>query len=115
MWAWLRWPLAVALLALAVALVYDVAPNVDQPFRFITPGSVLAVAAWLLASLGFSFYVGNVGRYGATYGSLGGVGVLLLYRFISAAALLLGAEVNAEIHHAHQGGEGGAGAGKRGT
>ncbi len=71
LWTWLRWPVAVLLLMLAVAVVYYVVPNVDQPFRFITPGSVLAVIVWILASLGFSYYVSNFGSYGATYGSLG--------------------------------------------
>ncbi len=102
-WTWLRWPIAALLLALAAAVVYYVAPNVDQPFRVITPGSVLAVVIWIAASLGFSFYVSNFGNYGATYGSLGGVVILLLYFFISAAVLLLGAEVNAVIYHATQG------------
>lgn len=118
LWAWLRWPAATLLLALAVAIVYYAAPNVEQPFRLITPGAVVAVIAWLLASLGFSYYVGHFGDYGATYGSLGGVVVLLLYFFISSAALLLGAEVNAEIHHARQGdrgdSRGDAGAGRAG-
>ena len=105
LWTWLRWPVAVLLLGLAVAVVYYVAPDVDQPFRLVTPGSVLAVVAWVAASLGFSYYVANVANYGATYGSLGGVVVLLLYFFLSAAVLLLGAEVNAVIHHAASGSE----------
>jgi membrane protein len=103
LWTWLRWPVAALLLALAAAVVYYVAPNVDQPFRIITPGSVLAVAAWIATSLGFSFYVSAFGNYGATYGSLAGVVVLLVYFFVSAAVLLLGAEVNAVVYHATQG------------
>ncbi len=103
LWTWLRWPVAIVLLLLAIAVIYYVAPNVDQPFRLITPGSVLAVAAWVVATLGFSFYVSNFGNYSATYGSLGGVVVLLLYFFISAATLLLGAEVNAVIYKARYG------------
>jgi membrane protein len=98
-WAWLRWPVAIFLLMLAVAIIYYFGPNVDQPFRFITPGSVLAVAVWIAASLGFSYYVSNFADYGATYGSLGAVIVLLFYFFISAAVLLFGAEVNAELYH----------------
>ncbi len=112
LWSWLRWPIAALLLALAAAVVYYVAPNVDQPFRLITPGSVLAVVIWIAASLGFSFYVSNFGNYGATYGSLGGVVVLLLYFFISASVLLLGAEVNAVIYHANEGRSGTAVANK---
>jgi membrane protein len=104
LWAWFRWPLAVLLLMLAVAIVYYVTPNVEQDFRFITPGSVLAVLIWVLASLGFTYYVSNFGNFGATYGSLGAVIVLLLYFFISSAVLLFGAEVNAVIeHHAPEG------------
>ncbi len=99
-WTWLRWPVAVLLLMLTAAIIYYVAPNVEQPFAFITPGAVLAVIVWIIASLGFSLYVANVANYSATYGSLGGVVVLLFYFFISAAVLLLGAEINSEVHHA---------------
>ena len=103
-WAWLRWPVTIFLLMLAVAIIYYFGPNVDQPFRFVTPGSVLAVAVWISASLGFSYYVSNFADYGATYGSLGAVIVLLFYFFISAAVLLFGAEVNAQLyHHAAEG------------
>jgi hypothetical protein len=71
--------------------------NIDQPFKFLTPGAVIAVVTWILASLGFSFYVAHFGNYGATYGSLGGIVILLFYFFISAAVLLFGAEINATI------------------
>ena len=91
-WTWLRWPVVVVLLLLMVALIYYLGPNIDQPFRYVTPGSVSAVVVWILASLGFSAYVENFGNYGATYGSLGGMIVLLLYFFVSAAVLLFGAE-----------------------
>ena len=98
-WTWARIPVAVVVLMLAAALVYGLFPNVDQPFRFITPGSVLAVIVWILASLGFSWYVANFASYNATYGSLAAVIVLLFYFFISAAILLFGAELNAEVYH----------------
>lgn len=110
LWTWLRLPAAVVLLVLAVAVVYYAFPNVEQPFRLITPGAILAVVAWVLASLGFGYYLSNLANYGATYGSLGGVIALLLYLFISSAVLLLGAEVNAEIHRASAGGEAPGGA-----
>lgn len=100
-WTWLRWPVVVLLLLLVVALIYYLGPNISQPFRYVTPGSVSAVVVWILASIGFSLYVENFGNYGATYGSLGGMVVLLLYFFVSAAVLLFGAEVNAVIHPAH--------------
>lgn len=102
-WTWLRWPVAVLLLMLTAAVVYYVAPNVDQPFRFITPGAALTVIIWIIASLGFSLYVTNIANYTATYGTLGGVVVLLFYFFISASVLLLGAEINAEVHYAKAG------------
>lgn len=97
LWTWLRWPVLALLLMVAAALIYHVAPNVDQPFVLLTPGAVLAVIVWVLASVGFSYYVSNFANYGATYGSLGGIIVLLLYFYISSAVLLLGAEVNAEL------------------
>jgi membrane protein len=102
-WTWLRWPVAVLLLMLTAAVIYYVAPNVEQPFRFITPGAVLAVIVWIIASLGFSLYVATFANYSATYGTLGGVVVLLFYFFISASVLLLGAEINAEVHYAKAG------------
>jgi membrane protein len=104
LWGLLRWPVAILLLMLVVAAVYYMAPDVEQSFRFITPGSILAVLVWIIASLGFSYYVQNFGNYSATYGSIGAIIVLLLYFFISAAVLLFGAEVNAVIeHHAPEG------------
>jgi membrane protein len=98
-WTWARIPVAVVLLMLAAALVYYLFPNIDQPFRFITPGSVLAVIVWVLASLGFSWYVANFASYNATYGSLAAIVVLLFYFFISSVILLFGAELNAEVYH----------------
>ncbi len=99
LWNWLRWPVAVLLLTLVVALVYYVAPDVEQNFRFITPGAVLAVIVWIVASLGFGLYVQNFADYSATYGSIGAIIVLLLYFYISSSVLLFGAEVNATIEH----------------
>lgn len=100
LWTWLRWPVIVILMMLVVAMLYYVTPDVEQEFRFITPGSVLAVIVWIAASVGFGIYVQNFGNYDATYGSIGAVIVLLLYFYISAAVLLFGAEMNAVIEHA---------------
>ena len=105
LWAWLRFPVAILLLMVFVALVYYMFPNTDQPFRFITPGSVLSVIVWIASSFGFSYYVSNFANYSAIYGSLGAVIVMLLYIFISAAVLLFGAEVNAEIYKQFADGE----------
>lgn len=98
LWTWLRWPVLAVLLTLAAALVYYVAPNVDQPFALITPGAALTVIIWIISAVGFSIYVSNFADYSATYGSLGGVIVLLFFFFISSAVLLLGAEINAELY-----------------
>ncbi|PLS87349.1 MAG: ribonuclease BN [Actinobacteria bacterium] len=97
-WTWARIPVAVVLLVMVAALVYYLFPNTGQPFRVVTPGAVLAVTVWVLASLGFSWYVSNFASYNATYGALAAVIVLLFYFFISAAILLFGAELNAEVY-----------------
>ncbi|WP_022962615.1 YihY/virulence factor BrkB family protein [Halopseudomonas pelagia] len=99
-WDWLRWPVVVLLLMFVVAMIYYVTPNVEQTFRFITPGSVLAVIVWVAASLGFGLYVRNFGNFQLFYGSIGAVIILLLYFYISASVLLFGAELNAVIEHA---------------
>jgi membrane protein len=98
LWTWLRIPAAILIMALILALVYYLFPNTKQPFRLITPGALIAVIVWVAASLGFSFYVSNFGSYSATYGALAAVIVLLFYFYISAAVLLFGAEVNAEVY-----------------
>lgn len=99
LWAWLRLPVALVLLMLAVSLVYWLVPDANQSFRLVTPGAALAVISWLAASLAFSFYLTNFADYSVIYGSLGVAIALLLYFYISAIVLLLGAEVNAEIQH----------------
>ncbi|HEN8712778.1 YihY/virulence factor BrkB family protein [Pseudomonas sp. GD03746] len=98
-WTILRWPAIIILMMVAVAVIYYVMPDVKQKFRFITPGSVLAVVVWIIASLAFAYYVKTFADYNAMYGSIGAIIVLLLYFYISAAVLLLGAEMNAVIEH----------------
>ncbi len=98
-WTWARIPVAIVVLILVAALVYYLFPNTRQPFRIVTPGAVLAVIVWVLASLGFSWYVANFASYSATYGALAAVIVLLFYFFISAAILLFGAELNSQVYH----------------
>lgn len=105
LWALLRWPAAILLLMLVVAILYYLMPDVEQAFRFITPGSVIAVVIWISASLGFGFYVSNFGNYDAMYGGIGAMIVLLLFFYISSAVLLLGAELNAAIEHASRDGK----------
>ena len=96
-WGVVSWPVLVALVLTAVALVYHFAPATRPPWRWITAGSLLALAVWLAASLALRWYVGQVANYNATYGSIGGVILLLLWLYVTAGVLLLGAEVNAEI------------------
>jgi membrane protein len=96
---WLRLPAAGLLMMFLWATLYYALPDVEQDFKFITPGSVMGVIVWILASWGFSVYVANFGKYEATYGSVGGIIVMLLWMWISSVVLLFGAEVNAVIEH----------------
>ena len=92
-----RWLGLVVAVLVALAVLYRWGPHRDvQIFRWLTVGSVVATALWLVASLGFSVYVDNFGSYGKTYGSLAGVVVLLLWLWLTAFAVLFGAEINAE-------------------
>jgi len=84
----------------ALALVYYFAPDVEQAWKWITPGAVFAVLATLLVSLGFSLYVSHFGSYNKTYGSLGAVIVFLTWLYLTGLCLLVGGEINAEIEHA---------------
>ena len=101
-WTWkiLQWPIAFLLVSTALGLVYYFAPDAEQEWVWITPGAVVATLLWVLVSLGFKFYAVTFGDYNATYGAVGGVVVLLLWFYISAVAILAGAELNAEIEHA---------------
>jgi membrane protein len=97
--SWLRWPLTAAVVMLASALAYYLLPDVKQKFRYITPGSVIGTALWMLATWGFGLYVSHFGSYDATYGSIGGVIILLTWFYISAAIFLLGGKLNAVLEH----------------
>jgi membrane protein len=101
-WTWkiLQWPLVFALACTGIAMIYYFAPDAEQDWVWLTPGSILSTMLWLLASLAFKYYVVNISSYAATYGALGGVMVLMLWFYISGAAILFGAEMNAEIEHA---------------
>lgn len=96
-WDYAKWPVLLVLFSLLIAILYWVAPNVRQPgFRFFTPGSILAVVLWVIASLAFTVYVANFGSYNRTYGAFGGIIVFLVWLWIGNIAVLLGAEFNAE-------------------
>jgi membrane protein len=104
-WQIVRWPLAIALVIIGIDLIYYFAPNADQEWVWITPGAVLATLLWIAGSLGFNFYMRRFGDFDATYGTLGGVVVLLMWFYITGLAILIGAELNAEIDKASEYGE----------
>lgn len=94
------WIIAAALASAAIAAIYRYGPDRDAAkWRWLTPGSIVATLLWLVATLGFGFYVSRFGSYNATYGSLGAVVVLLMWLYLSAYVLLMGAELNSEIEH----------------
>lgn len=101
-WTWkiLQWPIVVGLVMTAIAFVYYFAPDVDQDWIWITPGSVLATILWFLGSLGFRYYVVNFNNYEATYGAIAGMMLLLMWFYVSGIAVVIGAELNVEIEHA---------------
>jgi membrane protein len=97
-WNIAKWPVLLLFVSFLFAVLYWAAPNVKQPgFRWITPGGVLAVIGWVIASAAFAFYVGNFGSYNKTYGALAGPIVFLVWLWISNVMILLGAEFNAEL------------------
>lgn len=100
LWGWLRFPVAFSLLAVVLSLVYRYGPDARQRFRTVGLGAALAVLLWAISSVGFSFYLASFADYGVTYGSLGAAVGLLFYLNLSAAVVLLGAEVNAAVYQA---------------
>jgi membrane protein len=102
-WDIAKWPLLVLIVAVMLAILYYSAPNVRQPaFRSVTPGSLLGVAVWIVASAAFALYVANFGSYNKTYGSLGGIIIFLVWLWLTNVAVLLGAELNAELERRRQ-------------
>jgi membrane protein len=101
-WTWwiLQWPVVFVLITAAMGIIYYFAPDAEQDWVWLTPGSVVATALWILFSLGFRIYVTNFTNYNETYGAIGGVIVLLLWFYATGLAILIGAELNAEIEHA---------------
>jgi membrane protein len=100
-WTWkiVQWPVVCVLVSGAIGLVYYFAPDAEQDWVWLTPGSIAATVMWLAASLGFKFYIASANPY-ESYGLIGGVMVLMLWLYISGLVILLGAEMNAEIEHA---------------
>jgi|SRR6185312_8364460 len=103
LWSVLRWPVAVLAMMTMVACVYYFLPNVRQKWRFITPGSTVAVLAWIAASLGFRLYVSHFSSYAKTYGALGTVVILLVWLYLSGLMVILGGEINAILDRVHKG------------
>jgi membrane protein len=102
-WRIVKWPVIALAVVLIVALLYYSTPNVQQPkFRWISVGAIVAIVVWVLASVGFAFYVANFGSYNKTYGSLAGVVVSLLFLWITNLALLFGAELDAELERGRE-------------
>jgi membrane protein len=102
-WNIAKWPVIVALVIAIIAVLYYATPNVKQPkFRWMSIGSFIALVVFLLASLGFAFYVANFSNYNKTYGALGGVIVMLLWLWILNMSLLFGAEFDAEMERGRE-------------
>jgi membrane protein len=102
-WDIAKWPVLLLVVSLMFAILYWAAPNVKHPgFRWLSPGSAFAVVLWLIASGLFALYVANFSSYNKTYGALGSVIIFLVWLWISNVAILLGAELNAELEHERQ-------------
>jgi membrane protein len=97
LWTVLRWPAMIAAVVVAIDLVYHFAPNRPTRWAWITPGSLVATAAWIVSSFGFKLYVSNFGNYTATYGAIGTAIVTMLWFYVSGVSILVGAELNAVI------------------
>jgi membrane protein len=101
-WDIAKWPVLVIIVSLMLAILYYAAPNVKQPgIKWVSPGGLLAVIVWIVASALFAFYVANFGSYNKTYGALASVIIFLIWLWITNLAILLGAEFNAEIQRGH--------------
>jgi membrane protein len=102
-WDIAKWPVLLLVVSLMFSILYWAAPNVRQPgFRWLTPGGIVAVLVWIIASALFALYVANFSSYNKTYGSLGGVIAFLVWLWISNLAVLFGAELNAELERGRQ-------------
>jgi membrane protein len=97
-WTAIRWIVSLIAITTLFAIYFYVGPNRQSPdWEWISPGGILATVVWLLASIGFSLYVSSFGTYGQTYGAFAGVVVLILWLYLTALAILIGGELNAEL------------------
>jgi membrane protein len=102
-WDIAKWPVLLLVVAFILAILYWAAPNVRQPgFRWVTPGGLVAVGLWVIASGGFALYVANFSSYNKTYGAMASVIIFLVWLWITNTVILLGAELNAEIERGRQ-------------
>jgi membrane protein len=102
-WDVAKWPVMVLVFFLMIGVLYYLAPNVKvRGVRWVTPGALVAIAIWILASGGFAFYVANFGSYDKTYGTLAGLIALLVWFWITNLAILFGMQLNAEIERSHE-------------
>jgi membrane protein len=102
-WDIAKWPVLILVVALMLSILYHAAPNVRHPrFRWVTPGAILAVIVWIGASALFGLYVAKFGSYNKTYGSLGAIIIFLVWLWLTNVAVLLGAELNAELERGRQ-------------
>lgn len=100
-WKIIQWPIVLAFVLVAFGLIYYFAPDLkDQSWQWVTPGAAVGVALWLLVSFAFNIYLDNFGSYNAAYGSLGAVIILMLWFYLTGAAVLIGGEINSEIESA---------------
>lgn len=102
---WLRVPAVIVLLAVATAFLYRAAPGGGAGVPWVSPGALLFIPAWIISTLAFGFYVSNFGSYHATYGTLGGVIVLMVWLYLSSLLMLAGAELNAVLSAQHRNSE----------
>ncbi len=106
-WNYAKWPILIGLFIVMIDLLYYASPNAKlRGFVWMTPGALLALVMWALASVGFALFVANFGSYDKTYGTLGGVVVLLIWMWITNVAILLGHELNAERERSREIAEG---------
>jgi membrane protein len=102
-WDIAKWPVLILVVSLMFSILYYAAPNVRQPaFRWVTPGGILAVVVWIIVSALFGIYAANFGSYNKTYGSLGAIVIFLVWLWLTNVAILLGAELNAEVERGRQ-------------
>ena len=100
-WRILQWPIVFAFMVLSFALIYYLAPSLkDQDWKWLTPGSLIGVVLWLVVSFSFKAYLHFFDSYSTTYGSLGAVIILMLWLYLTGAAILIGGEINSEIENA---------------